>query len=245
MAEVLLEDINKSYARLGAVPQFALRHVSATIRDGEFVCLLGPSGCGKTTLLNIISGLDRDYQGTVSFHPQQPTISYMFQESRLLPWLSVANNLRFVLDRPEGERIHQWLTRVGLGGYGGHYPMQLSGGQQQRVAVARALILEPQLLLMDEPFSSLDELTAARMRGELLRLWGEQSCTVVFVTHNALEAVYLADRILVMSPGPGRIIAEVKVSELLPRPRDPENRYLWELSRQVVHYFEERPAQPS
>lgn len=241
MTDIRLEGITKSYPRRGASPQIVLQGLSATIKNGEFVCLLGRSGCGKTTLLNIISGLDREHQGSVEFRGH-PTISYMFQEPRLLPWLSVEDNLRFVVDDAARQaQVPSWLKRVGLEDYGKHYPMQLSLGMQQRVAAARALILEPELLLMDEPFSSLDELTASRMRGELLRLWNEQGCTVVLVTHNPLEAVYMADRVLLLSPSPGRIVAEIDVRQLLPRPRDPESRQLWELSREIVRRLESLP----
>jgi ABC-type nitrate/sulfonate/bicarbonate transport system ATPase subunit len=216
------------------------------------------SGCGKTTLLNILSGLERDYEGSVSFTSasgaptsgKPPVIAYMFQEPRLLPWLTVRGNLRFVLDAPreEAERdIQHWLARVGLAGYQDYFPSQLSVGMQQRVAVARALILRPDVLFMDEPFSSLDEMTALRVRQELLDLWEEQGCTVVFVTHNPLEAVYLADKVVVMTPGPGRILEVVDLSPILPRPRDIEDQRLWETSRQIVRLLRgvEREHQPS
>lgn len=263
MAGILVQNVGKTYSLDEERSRVALQNVDLEVSDGEFVCLLGPSGCGKTTLLNILSGLDREYQGTVRFtRPEpdltgatggQPVIGYMFQESRLLPWMTVKENIRFVLDgrvaRDAPSRIDGWLKRVGLSDYGDYYPLQLSIGMQQRVAVARALIIEPELLFMDEPFSSLDELTALRMRGELLDLWMEQACTVVFVTHNPLEAVYLADRVLIMTPGPGRIVEEIRL-DTLPRPRDPEDRRLWEISRRVVSklmgksYGEARPEVP-
>lgn len=246
----------------------ALERIDLTVAPGEFVCLLGPSGCGKTTLLNIIGGLDPAYEGSVRFTRRasksgdgsaspaapsagspsvsasgaKPTIGYVFQESRLLPWMTVRDNVRFVVDGGPSpasvaeatERVDDWLERVGLAGYGDYYPGQLSIGMQQRVAVARALIVEPQLLLMDEPLSSLDELTALRMRDELTALWSETNCTVVFVTHNPLEAVYLADRVVVMTPSPGRIVAELDVGARLPRPRASEDGAVWELSRRAV-----------
>jgi ABC-type nitrate/sulfonate/bicarbonate transport system ATPase subunit len=245
---IKVENLGKAYPLPGGRRKIALQDVQLEIQSGEFVCLLGPSGCGKTTLLNILSSLDRDYQGTVKFLSQstptergrnrKPIVSYMFQESRLLPWLTVRENIRFVLDAAHAsearQRIERWLQRVGLEGHGDYYPMQLSVGMQQRVAVARALIIEPELLFMDEPFSSLDELTALNMRKELLELWREQRCTVVFVTHNPLEAVYLADRVMIMTPGPGHILEEINVAKLLPRPRDSSDQRLWELSRQAV-----------
>ena len=248
MAGIRGRKLRKAYRLQDEREVLALEGVDLDIRSGEFVCLLGPSGCGKTTLLNILSGLDQRYEGAVEFlankEPGQkrnaPVISYMFQDSRLLPWLTVRENIRFVMDgdrrsRGANEEIETWLERVGLAGHGDFYPLQLSIGMQQRVAVARALIIQPSLLLMDEPFSSLDELTALKMRTELLELWAAQSCTVVFVTHNPLEAVYLADRVIIMSPGPGRITDSIELGTELPRPRNVEDKRLWEISRQAVH----------
>lgn len=217
-----------------------LNDVSVSVDAGELVCLLGPSGCGKTTLLNILAGLDRADRGTIRIESPEgrdPVVRTVFQESRLLPWMTVHDNLAFVLDGPRHEKdalIREWLARVGLEGAGDRYPSQLSIGMQQRVAVARGLILRPDVLFMDEPFSSLDELTAMTVREELLDLWQEIGCTVVFVTHNPLEATLLADRIAVMSPGPGRITYEEDVSEDLPRPRDPDAPEMWRASRAVV-----------
>lgn len=235
MAGIRVQNLHKAYSsRQGE--KVVLGGVNLEVRDGEFVALLGPSGCGKSTLLNILSGLDRDYRGSVSFTGVrgQPRIGYMFQEARLLPWRTVRQNVRFALDQDDG-RVEGWLERVGLKAYSDFYPNQLSVGMQHRVALARALIRDPAVLLLDEPFSSLDEITAMSMRAEVLELWKEQQGTVVLVTHNPLEAVYLADRVLVMTASPGRIVAELSLSEKLPRPRDPEDRRLWELSREAVH----------
>ena len=235
MAGIVGRNLSKGYPLAGGREKVALGPVDLTIEDGEFVCLLGPSGCGKTTLLNILGGLEPSFGGTVEITEDAPQLSYMFQEPRLLPWLSVLANLRFVHSRRVANAaLETWLKRVGLEGYGDYFPGQLSIGMQQRVAVARALSTEPDVLFMDEPFSALDELTAMRVRGELLALWRQQRCTVVFVTHNPLEAVYLADRVLVMTPGPGRIAHEIRVSEQFSRPRDPEDAALWRLSREVV-----------
>lgn len=241
MAGIRVSNVSKSYSLPDGTVRQVLDDIDLSIADGEFICLLGPSGCGKTTLLNILSGLDREHRGRVDYDGAgpQPRFSYMFQESRLLPWLTVRENLRFVLDEehkgaPGRAMIDDWLERVGLVTSANDYPSQLSVGMQQRVALVRALIVEPQVLYMDEPLSSLDELTATQMRDELLTLWQEQSPTVVFVTHNPLEAVYLADRVLVMSPRPGSIISELRVSEELPRPRDSEDTRVWELSRRCV-----------
>lgn len=239
MAEILVEGVSKAYPLPGGGERQALSGIDLRVASGEFVALLGPSGCGKTTLLNILAGLDFADAGRVEVgdRARPPVTSYMFQEPRLLPWASVRANLSFVLDRSGSEvheRIEYWLEKVGLSGRGGDYPRQLSIGQRQRVAVARALIIEPDVLFMDEPFSSLDELTASKMREELLGLWAELGCTVVFVTHNPLEAAFLADRIVVMSPRPGRIVEQLDVSELLPRPRDGDDPRLWEVSRVAV-----------
>jgi len=247
MADIHVSGLSKAYPLARGGERLALEDVDLRIDSGEFVCLLGPSGCGKTTLLNILAGLDRPDAGSVRVgDPDTATAvtSYVFQEPRLLPWKSVRANLRFVLDRADGadERIDYWLERVGLAGRGNDYPRQLSIGQRQRVAVARALLIEPDVLFMDEPFSALDELTASRMREELLGLWQELGCTVVFVTHNPMEAAFLADRIAIMSPGPGRIVREYRVSEALPRPRDADDARLWEVSRNVVSVLKGRSS---
>lgn len=240
MARVEARAITKAYAIEGGGERIALADVSLGVPDGEFVCLLGPSGCGKTTLLNVLSGLDTADAGSVRLTRGDGTparLAYVFQEARLLPWLSVGDNLRFVLDARGADADRQvayWLERVGIPGRGADYPRQLSIGQRQRVAVARALIIRPDVLFMDEPFSALDELTAGRMREELLDLWGEIGCTVVFVTHNPLEATFLADRIVIMTPGPGRIVTDYRVSDLIPRPRDGDDPRLWEASRVAV-----------
>lgn len=240
MATIAITHLSKAYPLAGGGERLALDDINLTIYDGEFICVLGPSGCGKTTLLNILAGLDRPDYGSVrvsQVNGEPPVTSYVFQEPRLLPWLSVAGNLKFVLDHPNqesNELIGFWLERVGLAGRGNDYPRQLSIGQRQRVAVARALIIGPDVLFMDEPFSSLDELTASHMREELLDLWSDLGCTVVFVTHNPMEATYLADRIVIMSKGPGRIIKDYPVSDLIPRPRGGDDPRLWEASRVAV-----------
>jgi ABC-type nitrate/sulfonate/bicarbonate transport system ATPase subunit len=240
MARIEGTGLTKVYPLPGGGERFALSDVSLVVPDGEFVCLLGPSGCGKTTLLNVLSGLDRADAGAVRAvraDGAPAKLGYVFQEARLLPWLTVGDNLRFVLDVAGAEADREvgfWLERVGIPGRGDDYPRQLSIGQRQRVAVARALIIRPDVLFMDEPFSALDELTAGRMREELLDLWAEIGCTVVFVTHNPLEATFLADRIVVMAAEPGRIVSDYRVSDLIPRPRDGDDPRLWEASRVAV-----------
>ena len=252
-ATIDVRGVTKVYPLANGGERIAIEGIDLDVPAGEFVCLLGPSGCGKTTLLNILSGLDRADAGTVAVRAPDSSRAavsgYMFQESRLLPWLSVADNIAFVLDgadhagRSRRDTVSYWLDRVGLAGRGGDYPRQLSIGQQQRVAVARALAIRPDVLFMDEPFSALDELTASRMRVELLELWGETNATVVFVTHNPMEATFLADRIVVMTGSPGVIAADYRVSDLIPRPRDGDDPRLWEASRVAVRALRSDPSE--
>ena len=201
----------------------ALDKVSLTIREGEFVSLIGPSGCGKTTLLRVIADLEQVTSGSVRVNgltPQEARLAraygYVFQAPALFPWRTVLANVCLPLeihgiDKDAARRTAlQHLERVGLKGFEGKYPWQLSGGMQQRVSIARALGFEPKLLMMDEPFGALDEITRDRLNEQLLRLWERERRTVVFVTHSIAEAAYLATRIVVMSPRPGRIVKEIR-----------------------------------
>ncbi len=243
MSGLRLVRVTRDYpVRDGVRP--ALQPIDLTVRPGEFLCIIGPSGCGKTTLLNVMAGLDRQHGGSLTRDNPDAVTSCMFQESRLLPWLNVRDNLAFVLDGPlraQGDLIDEWLQRVGLEGHGRDYPHQLSVGMQQRVAVARAMIVRPDILLMDEPFSALDELTALKMRTEVLELCDELGATVVLVTHNPLEAVYLADRLVVMSGQPGGILQTMDLGHL-GRPRDPDDPELWRVSRSAVSALTEAAA---
>lgn len=242
-----IEGLTKVYrSRVFPEGLLALDGISFTVQSGEFVCLLGPSGCGKTTILNILGGLDTDYAGQArvgtqalrSGNDSPIQVGYVFQESRLLPWLSVRGNVHFALEsvgvpRQEWERrTEAWLDRVGLAGFGDAHPHELSGGMQQRASIARAFAVDPEVLLVDEPFSGLDELTARTMRQQIIDLWHETRKTVLFVTHNCLEACYLADRILVLSRRPGRIREDVRVG--VPRPRDYESPQLFAQSVEVT-----------
>lgn len=207
----------------------ALENVTLQIDRGEFVCLVGRSGCGKTTLLNLLAGFLQPIKGEVlvgGVPVEEPGLDrgVVFQQPALFPWLSARDNVAFGLrmlglDKTERrERADELLAQVGLAESGDRYPRQLSGGMEQRVAIARAFATDPGVLLMDEPFGALDELTRTEMQDQLLQLWQQTTKTVAFVTHSILEAISLADRVLVMTPGPGRIAEEYGVD--LPRPRD-------------------------
>lgn len=206
----------------------ALEGLSMTVAEGEFLAIVGPSGCGKSTLLRLLAGLLQPIEGHVLFRGQPLTsprsdIGFAFQRANLMPWRTVLDNILLPLQiarvpRPDMlRRAAALLSLVELDGFADAYPAQLSGGMQQRVALARAFIHEPSVLLLDEPFGSLDALTRERMNAELLHIWNLRRPTVVMVTHSIGEAALLADRILVMTPRPGRVRAEFKVP--LPRPR--------------------------
>jgi len=224
---------------------WALGGVSFRVAPGEFLCIVGPSGCGKTTLLRILGGLARPTGGSVYLEGEPLTaprrrIGFVFQKAALLPWRTVLENVTLPLEIQGVEaaearrRAEELLELVRLQGFEGAYPHELSGGMEQRVAIARALVHDPAILLLDEPFGALDALTRERMNLELLRIWRAKRKTVVMVTHSIQEAIFLADRVLVMSPRPGRIEASFPVP--LPRPRHLEMLYGDEfgaLSRQV------------
>ena len=204
-------------------PVTALQKVNLTIARGEFVSLIGPSGCGKTTLLRVIADLERATSGAISVNgvsPEQARLDraygYVFQAAALYPWRNVLRNVMLPLEvmrmpaAERRERAMKNLELVGLQGFETKFPWQLSGGMQQRVSIARALAFEPKLLLMDEPFGALDEITRDRLNEQLLRLWERTGKTVVFVTHSISEAVFLSNRIVVMSPRPGRILEVIE-----------------------------------
>jgi NitT/TauT family transport system ATP-binding protein len=211
----------------------ALAGIDLSIGRGEFVSIIGPSGCGKTTLLRIVGGLQSPTSGRVLIDGRAPQeaqrekqIGFVFQDPSLLPWRNVIENVRLPLQvnrrKHTGKDPERVVELVGLENFRRYYPHQLSGGMQQRVAIARSFVTSPSVLLMDEPFGALDEITRSAMRFELLRVWRSEAadpdCTVVFVTHSIAEAVLLSDRVIVMSPQPGRIAASLEID--LPRPRD-------------------------
>ena len=198
-------------------PVYALQGVNLTVNDGDFVSLIGPSGCGKTTLLRVIADLERATAGTMQVNGMSPeqarmarAYGYVFQAPALYPWRTVEKNVGLPLEimgiANASERVRRNLELVNLGGFEKKFPWQLSGGMQQRVSIARALAVEPKLLLMDEPFGALDEIVRDKLNQQLLELWAATKKTVVFVTHSIPEAVFLSSKIVVMSPRPGRII---------------------------------------
>jgi NitT/TauT family transport system ATP-binding protein len=212
-------------------PAVAIDDLSFSVGEGEFVSIVGPSGCGKTTLLRCVSGLMQPTSGSVSMEgqvistvPKHLTLVFQDYSRSLYPWLRVADNVDFPLKDAglakleRQERVAQALADVGLTGHETKYPRQLSGGMQQRVAIARALAYRPSMLLMDEPYASVDAQTRAQLEDMLLDVWERRSKTVLFVTHDIDESVYLADRVLVLSSGPSRVIADIKVD--IARPRD-------------------------
>jgi NitT/TauT family transport system ATP-binding protein len=224
---LVAEDIHLVY-RDGNVPTKALEGVNLRVANGEFLCILGPSGCGKTSLLRVLSGLVRPTQGRVYLDNELLTrpsrrVGLVFQAANLMPWRTVLRNVTLPLEvagipLAEAERrARALLDLVGLAGFEQAHPAQLSGGMQQRVAIARALVQDPVVLLMDEPFGALDALTRERLSLEFLRIWSTRRQTVVMVTHDIQEAIFLADRVLVLSPRPGRVVLEMAVP--LPRPR--------------------------
>ncbi len=225
-------------------PFRALEGVSLAVGPGEFVSLLGPSGCGKSTLLRLVSDILAPTDGTISVAGEAPATArrrrafgFVFQDATLLAWRDAEQNVLLPLEiaadgRNPRERAKNLLELVGLARFGGSYPWQLSGGMRQRVAIARALITEPKILLMDEPFGALDEITREYMNLELLRIWEATGTTILFVTHSSPEAVFLSDRVVVMGTSPGHVKMDLRVE--LPRPRDPAMKETVEFARHTA-----------
>lgn len=207
---IRLDGVTKTYRTAGGERVVALQDVDLQIENSTFVCVIGPSGCGKSTLLRLLADLEKPTAGAIQWD-KDPDIGFVFQSPVLLPWKTTLENALFVLERKKlltdesRSDVHDLIAAAGLGGFEDAYPHELSGGMQQRVALVRALSTRPSSLLMDEPFGALDALTRDRLNMELLRLWGRDKPTVVFVTHDISEAVLLGDRVVVMSPRPGRI----------------------------------------
>lgn len=225
--KIEIQNVTKRFHSGNTVVE-ALSSTDVTIRAGEFVCLIGPSGCGKSTLLRMLAGLHLPSAGTVTIHASSPRAvptATVFQGYNIFPWKTIEANIRFGLElagvpRQEiSSRVTKWLAKMGLTDFAHAYPPALSGGMLQRVAIARALAVEPEILLLDEPFAALDPQTRRIMQEELLALWQESRRTVVLVTHSLQEAILLGDRLVVMSARPGRVIAEFTVP--FERPRKP------------------------
>jgi len=232
--QVVVEDVSKTFIQKGH-PVEVLKDVSLTVEQGEFVCLLGPSGCGKSTIIHLIAGLEKPSSGRILVDGKpvtgpDATRTVVFQESALFPWLTVLGNVEFGLriagvSRPRRrERAMEYLRLVHLSRFVHAYPHQLSGGMKQRVAIARALALQPEILLLDEPFAALDAQTRAVLQNELLEIWELARPTILFVTHNVREATGLADRVYVISSRPGQIRDSQTIT--VPRPRQAEDPVL-------------------
>lgn len=230
----------------------ALTDVNLKVEPGEFISIVGASGCGKSTLLRIIVGLDSESSGEILLGDQsirKPGVErgMVFQEARLLPWLTVSDNIAFGCrsETPKTERnrlVTEHIELVGLAGFEKAYPHQLSGGMQQRVSIARALVNRPKVLLLDEPFGALDALTRINMQQEVLRIWEAEKTTMILVTHDIDEAIYLGDRVVVMSNRPGTINKIVKVT--LPRPRDRSDYDFVQIRKEIYAEFFEQTQKP-
>jgi len=229
MGELVIENLSKIFSK-GDDKFTALENIDLTVKDGEFVTILGPSGCGKTTLLRIIAGLETYSSGTALLNGEMisgpgPKRGMVFQEYSLFPWKTVIGNVMFGprmqgFSKEEAEtKAMTYLTLVGLADFKNSYPYELSGGMKQRVAIARALANEPEIILMDEPFGALDAQTRNTLQNELLRIWQEEKRTIIFVTHSVDEAVFLSDRIVILSKRPGTIKKEIEINISRPRNR--------------------------
>lgn len=249
MAQVNVEHVSKLHFSIKGEPLLALMDVTFQVEKNEFFSIVGPSGCGKTTLLNLLAGFEQPTRGelrvggTVITEPGWER-AVVFQEYALFPWYTVSQNIRYGLQRkrlPEAEQnrvVDHYIGLVGLRGFESRYPGELSGGMRQRVSIARALAVNPSILLMDEPFASLDIQTREYMQDELLKIWQREPKTVIFVTHSIDEAIKLSDRVAIMGPRPGRI-DEIKRVDF-DRPRDPTNPEVVRLSAEVKQWLRQQ-----
>jgi NitT/TauT family transport system ATP-binding protein len=220
VTHIVLDRITKRFAN-GFV---ALENFSLSLQPGEFVSLIGPSGCGKSTVLSLVAGLSQPSTGQISWPDGgRDQIGFVFQEPTLMPWATVRDNVALPLTLDgKPAYVDEALAKVGLTGFGDSYPRQLSGGMKMRASIARAMAMRPSLLLLDEPFAALDEITRFDLIEQLLALWQEQRFSVLFVTHSITESVFMSQRVVVMAPRPGRVTAEIRIDE--PAPRQPEFR---------------------
>jgi NitT/TauT family transport system ATP-binding protein len=250
-----VRELTKVYpARDGAPSVIALDKVDLNQNEGEFVAVMGPSGCGKTTLLNIVAGFEKPDSGTCRVRGQPvtkagPDRGVVFQEYGLFPWMTVERNVTFAMkaagqwDAGGQERARDILARMGLTSFAKAWPKNLSGGMRQRVAIARILAINSPVMLMDEPFGALDALTRNVLQQELIELWAETRKTILFITHSAEEAIYLADRVLVMTPRPGRVVLDLKID--LDRPRDPTEARFNQYKRDIIEVISPTMKQTS
>ena len=247
-----IHDVDRVYTDTDGNKVTALSDVSLDIRPGEFISVIGPSGCGKTTLLRLIAGLDKPQSGTLTIDDKRitnvsPERGYVFQQGGLFPWLTVEGNIAYGLKarkvyKQNREKIDKYISMVGLEGFAKSFPHQISGGMAQRVAIARALINEPKALLLDEPMGALDSFTRADLQDKILELWKENGITMILVTHDIDEAIYLSDRIVIMTPRPGKISRVIDVD--LPRPRHRGGVEFLDMRKQILQLFELAQAEP-
>jgi len=236
---IKLTNVAKEHQVAGGNRLRVLEDISFELSNHSFTSILGPSGCGKSTILNLIAGLDNHSSGQISIDGTR--IGFVFQQPRLLNWRTVVQNVTLPLEQqkfdPAAMRnlAEKYLRLVGLAGYETYYPLQLSGGMQQRVSIARALAVDPDILLMDEPFSGLDEMTARSLRQELIRIWQETGKTILFVTHSISEAVFLSQQILIVSPKPAKIYKRMMLD--LPYPREYGDLRLFEIETRLTKDF--------
>jgi len=240
-----ITDIQKQYLDKDNNPLNVLTDINLKVEKGEFVSILGPSGCGKSTLLSIVAGLTKSTSGEIVVNNQKVTKpgkdrGMVFQQAALFPWLNVMENVTFPLKKEMSKKqaedqAKKYLQMVQLSNYLHHYPHELSGGMQQRVAIARALAMNPDTLLMDEPFGALDEQTRTRLHGQLETIWTETKKTILFVTHSISESIKLSDRIIVMGTKPGTILQDIQVD--LPRPREQYKKEMLEIEEHIMGYL--------
>lgn len=225
-SSILIQDVNKIYKSKDGREVQALTNINFEVQNSEFISIIGPSGCGKSTMLRILANLDKPSTGNISWEKSADNIGFVFQDSVLLPWKTVYQNAKFPLEvkkmatKENLKNLDKLLELAGLKGFEKSYPRELSGGMKQRVSIVRALSYNPDVLLMDEPFGALDALTRDHMGLELMRIWNETKKTILFVTHSISESVFLSDRVIVMSPRPGKIEQTINID--LPRPRKVE-----------------------
>ena len=252
VGELEVKGVKKEFIGNDGETVTALNNFELTIESGSFVSLIVPSGCGKSTLLRLIGGLDKANEGTILLDGKAITKpgsdrGFAFQGSNLFPWLTVEQNIAYGLRargvfKKDKSRVKDYIGMVGLDGFEKSYPHQISGGMAQRVAIARALINDPKALLLDEPMGALDSFTRADLQDKILELWKQQGTTMILVTHDIDEAIYLSDRIVIMTPRPGKISSIVNVD--LPRPRHRGGTEFLALRKSILEFFELAQAQP-